>query len=584
MIKGKEVCVDGSVLSRGIAIGTPYFLDVPSDVVPDKVLSSLKAVEDEVRRYRKAIRESHQYLSRLKTSFENESGKEIVEVLESHLQIIKDPLLNEQMEEEIRSSCKNAESALHKVVERFEKKFHEIQDPFFQERIEDIHDISKRILDCLQKRKKACFTRLLPHSIVFAAAITPSEAAEAKRNNVAAFITEIGSGLSHTAIVAKARGIPYISGVPMSLVSHVGRVEMVIVDGLSGKIIFNPAQETISRYTELQKRLTEQYALFWQSAELPSKTTDEEAVSLYVSIDDIEECPYMHGAGIYGIGLFRTEYLVLRNGTFPTEEEQFSIYRDLVSSIKKQPVVIRCFDLGLDKLTPHSIDIPSHRSFQFLLEEKEIFLNQLRAILRASSFGNVQLLLPMVSSMEELNRAKSLVTQAERDVRRKGHEIGKPIPIGCMIEVPRAAMLCDQLAKACDFLSIGTNDLMQYTLALDRLHQSSTSFSASLHPGFLRLIQLVIHEAKKAGVPVYLCGEMASDPKCIPLLVGLGVQGFSVPIRILPVIKHIVRCISKKESQELIEYLFEEKNSKAVEETLLKYYQKKFSQSVREHF
>lgn len=555
-----EFSVVGSILSRGVVIGTPYFLDRAIREIPNIDLQSVHAVEEEVHRYKKAIRESHRYLVQLKNRAQKEGGEEIIALLESHLQIIEDPLLNYEIEQEIRLLSKNAEFVLNKTVAGFEKKFHAMNDAFFQQRIVDIQDISERILDCLQEKKNTSFDMLPKDSIIFAHVITPSDAADARRKNVVGFVTERGSNLSHTAIVAKARGIPYISGIDFSKLSRILNAERVIVDALLGKIICNPSQKTQYEYRQLQEQIQQRYKLLQKPLDLPCQTIEGDPIALYISIDGLDDLTDLKTCGAAGIGLFRTEYLVLQGGRFPTEEEQFEIYKQLVCEMKT-PVVIRCFDLGLDKVPVGLDPLSGYNGIRFLLEERTLFFSQLRAMLRASSFGNLQILLPMISSLQELVASKKLLQEAKEQLIFEGHIIPDSPRLGCMVELPSAAMMSSALAKECDFFSIGTNDLMQYSLAIDRLNQSSHT-GASIHPGFLRLLQMIIEEGRKAGIPVYICGEMASDPQLIALLIGLGAKGFSVPLRIFPLIKDIIRLTSTKKGEclanELLRILPEE--------------------------
>ncbi len=592
MTKQQEVYLEGHPVSRGIAIGIPIVLDSFDTKAPETRLSD-DALEGEITRYRRALKKSHDDIVRLKGELAREGVKDGVSVLEAHLQIIQDPLLNEQIEQEIRGTKRTAEYVFQVAIERFRKKFQALHDPFFEQRFEDVHDISKRVLAYLRDMKRMHLNEVPMNSIVFTHSLTPSEAAEVSRECVQAFVTQVGGSMSHTAIVTKAKGIPYVANVNFSKLNAMHSITMAIVDGLSGKIILNPTEKTLAQYRELKATMT------MQVEELKEKVVNTRPpssgnraqngiqVRLSANVELSSDFELLSQYGAEGVGLFRSEYLVLQRGYFPSEEEQFGIYKDLVMHMQGLPVVIRAFDIGVDKVVCNLKGgrevnpALGCRAIRFLLREKELFKAQIRAILRASLLGNVRILFPMISNLHELMEAKQIVHEAEAELKNEGHALLSSPKLGCMIEVPSAALIVDLLGKECDFLSIGTNDLIQYALAVDRDNQQTATCYNSTQPGVLRLLRMITSAAKNVAVPVSLCGEIASDPRFVPLLLGLGITELSVSCRFLPIIKHCVQHIKKEYAEALTEQIFAMKSAKEIYETLAHEYLKNMAVAMR---
>ncbi|MCE5293026.1 MAG: phosphoenolpyruvate--protein phosphotransferase [Chlamydiales bacterium] len=584
-----EIFLEGSPLSRGIAIGTPLFLD-NLDIQISEVAIDPSQILDEIERYRLALRATKQDLTSLKETLELEGIKDGVEVLDAHVQLTDDPLLNAQVEQEILKACKNAEFVLSRVMKGFSKKFSKLQDPFFQQRFEIVQDIYKRVHDHLSKNSPDSFTEIPPDSVVFAQTITPSNAAEANRKQVAAFVTQFGGAMSHMAIVAKAKGIPYVANIDFTEIAKSIDCSVVIVDGLSGRIILNPSEKTLLEYRQLQSDLQLEYDELKSSCILPSSTLDGERIRLSANVEIADDFSLLQQNGAEGVGLFRSEYLVLRRGCFPSEEEQYEVYKSLVAHMSGFPIVIRAFDLGMDKVLTGLPQLKEHnpslglRAIRFLLREKELFTVQVRAVLRASAHGDVRILFPMVSSLNELREAKDIVYRAYDALLKEGKPVPKTIKLGCMIEVPSAAMIADLLAKESDFLSIGTNDLIQYALAIDRMQSVGSDLFTSTHPGVVRLIKVIVEAAHGENKPVCICGEIASDPRFVPLLIGLGITELSVASRFLPLIKHVVRNTSKKEAIALAETVLKLKTSVDIQDLLTDFYKKGTPEAARSRF
>jgi phosphotransferase system enzyme I (PtsI) len=556
-VQSQEMRFTGTPICRGIAIGRPFFFMPTEEIIPEYAIAA-EAIEQEISRYNNALSKSHEEIKSLLEGLQQECILEGVAILDAHLQIIQDPLLTTQMEEQIRVKCKNADYIFQSFIKQYQMKFDAISDPFFRERFKDIQSIAKRILNHLRNGQQACLTDIPEDSIVFALDLTAFETAEAKGGYALAFVTKLGGVTSHAAIVAKAKGIPYVSSVDFESVK-IERDCWVIVDGRIGDVIINPNQETLIKYKLLRNKLHQHFEQLIQKGDLVAETYDGYRVQLSANVETLNDLEMLHRFGGNGVGLLRTESAFLTKESFPTEEEQYSIYSNFVKQMKGLPIVIRTFDLGGDKYLRNQQYIQESnpflgcRAIRFSLKEKEIFRAQLRAIWRVSAFGDVKVMFPMVSSLAELLEAKAILQETKEELLANGTRVAHRLPVGCMIEVPSSAIIVDLLAKECDFLSIGTNDLVQYTLAVDRSNHSLSNLYTPTHPGVLRLIRQVVSEANHHDIPVTVCGEVAADPRFAPLLLGLGVHELSVAARYLPIIKNVIRNMSIVSASKLAE-------------------------------
>lgn len=589
MIDHPEIYLEGSALSKGIAIGRPFVLDTLDIEVPE-IAIELELVECEVARYREALAFARHDVTKLKMTLEAEGIKEGASVLETHIQLTEDPMLNAEIEDEIGTLCKNAEFVLTKVLRRYAQKFRQLSDPFFQQRFEIVQDICKRVLGHLSRSTRNLLAEIPQDSIVFAQTITPSSAAEASNSQVAAFVTQFGGSMSHMAIVAKAKGIPYVANVDFAKFATYPESKVVIVDGLLGRIILHPSEKTLAQYSLLRSQIKLRYEQLKSFSFTPSKTTDGVRVRLSANVEMSDNFALLQQHGAEGVGLFRSEYLVLGRGKFPSEDEQYEVYRSLVEHMTGLPVVIRAFDLGMDKVISSLPLIKEQnpalgaRAIRFLLKEREIFATQIRAVLRASAFGDVRILFPMVSSITELREAKEVVYRAYDELIKEKIPVANTIKLGCMVEVPSAAMIADHLARECDFLSIGTNDLIQYALAIDRTQHAANALCTSTHPGVIRLVKVIVEQAQAERVSVSVCGEIASDPRIVPLLIGLGITELSVASRFLPLIKHVVRNTSKKNAEVIASEVLALKTAQEIQAYLVNYYEKTIPEETHNHF
>lgn len=543
-----ETLLTGTPISRGVAIGRLYILRGEEEGVPQFCIAQ-NEIENEVVRFRLAIRKTKQEIRELQKQLAKDEVSEGALILEAHLQILRDPLLTIDIESNIKQELKNAEFVFHKALESFRIRFNALKDHYFRERSCDIEDIGKRIMNHLMAKHRSSLAEIPPHSVIFAKDMTPSLVAEAIQSKVVAFITETGGMTSHAAIVARAKGIPFISSVSYSSLQDAINA-LVVVDGRKGEIILSPNEGTLEGYELIQSEIELESCNLNDLGAYASETFDGYQVKLSANIDVDAELEMLHQYGGSGVGLYRSEFVFLNHKDLPTEEEQYQVYRNIIEKLKGLPIVFRTFDVGGDKdflrERTYKGDNPflGCRAIRFFLKEKEIFKVQLRAILRAAHKGNVGVMFPMVSSLSELLEAKALVKEVQKDLKKEKIPYNQKIKIGCMIEVPSAAIISDLLAAECDFLSIGTNDLVQYSLVVDRSDETLSNFYSPAHPSILRMIKLVVTAAQSHDVPVSICGEVAADPKFVPLLIGLGVQQLSVAARFLLEIKSAIRKTS----------------------------------------
>jgi phosphotransferase system enzyme I (PtsI) len=568
----------GAPICRGVAIGKPILLSWSEEPIPDFTVAEDK-VDYEIDRYRTALSRSREELSSLQQYLEREKIHEGVNILDAQLQMMEDPLLTTHIEKAVHDTRKNVESVLQDHIDLFRMRFSSLDDPFFRDRFKDIQDISQRILGHLCGSKpRISLESIPPGSILFAAELSASEMAEVSAVNVSGIVTERGGAASHAAVVANAKGTTFVSNIPVTQINP-GDHELAVVDGRTGDVILSPSESTLSKYQEIRFQLQQHLDKLNNAAPLKAETFDGYTVRLSANVELASELDFLHEHGGHGVGLFRSEYLFLNRNRFPTEEEQFAIYMDLVVKMRNLPIVIRTFDVGGDKCVPVEQRIYETnpflgcRAIRFLLKERGIFKAQLRAILMAAAYGDVSVMFPMISTLSELLEAKAVLEEVKSELEMQG-ELHGAVRIGSMIEVPSAAIIADLLAKECDFLSIGTNDLVQYALAVDRSNHVTNALYTPSHPSVIRLIKLIIHEANHHGIPVTICGEVAADPRFTPLLLGLGVHELSVATRYLPTVKHAIRNTSIIAASQLAERVLTLSSASEIQNLLNEEYRK----------
>ncbi len=568
-----ELIIKGSPISRGIAIGKPFFLN--RDEIPIKEMHlSEQQINHEIERYRRAIERSRLDIKALQDQLDLELASEGVLILESQLVMLIDPILTSDIEKSIHSQNRNAEFVLQQVLDKLKTQFNTIE-PFFAERYKDLHDLFKRILNNLFEYQDSSINQIPSHSIICAKELTATDIASVNASLVEAFITESGGSTSHAAIIAKAKGIPFITNIDLSLLKG-SEENLIVLDGRLGKVILNPKNSTLKIYELLKIEMQLQVQDFQKAIDLPAETFDGYSVRLFANLERPNELDLVHKLGCRGVGLFRSEYIFFPKSEIPSEEIQYQIYVDLFKKMNGLPIVVRTFDLGGDKAAALSstsslekTSFPGCRATRFLLRNEKLFKSQLRAILRASFFGEVSILFPMISTISELKEAKRMVHEVRQELN-----INHSVRLGCMIEVPSAALIADHFAKECDFLSIGTNDLVQYSLAVDRRDNLLNEFYEPTDPSVIRLMRIITQEANKACIPVSVCGEIASDPRFTALLLGLGIQELSVAPHHLPIIKNAVRNTSIIDAVNLVEKALTLLTAKEIMSLLVEEYKK----------
>jgi phosphotransferase system enzyme I (PtsI) len=534
----------GIAASPGIVIGKAYVFQDILLMVERRSLEEAHA-EEEVSRLKQAIRRVVDELMEDNSQMSLKIGKKEAEIFHTHLAILQDPYFIAQILKDIRENGVNAESAVMRQVDEFGEAFRKMDDPYLRDRGADLRDIGRRVIQKLMLPQQPPWDFKEP-VILVSSELTPSDTVRLDREKVLAFATESGGKDSHAAILARSLGIPAVLGIE-GLLSKVNKGDTLIVDGDTGIVLIRPPVELIQNYQDLQKKRELYQTDLYKLVSLPSNTLDGREIRLWANIGGLTDLEYSLRFGAYGIGLFRTELPFLVWRKFLSEDEQFFLYQKVVTLAAGKEVTIRTLDFGGDKFFEggksqnEKNPFLGYRSIRVFLKEKNLFKQQLRAILRASACGPVKVLFPMISSAEEIRQIRDLFELTKRELRKEGIPFDKGIPFGIMIEIPSAAILADQLAKEIDFFSIGTNDLVQYTLAVDRNNDLVNHIYRPLNPAVLRLIQKVVQVANETGKQVTLCGEMAGTPAYIPLLVGIGLTDLSMNPSSLLEAKKIIR-------------------------------------------
>ncbi|RLE13279.1 phosphoenolpyruvate--protein phosphotransferase [Candidatus Aerophobetes bacterium] len=562
----------GVAASPGIAIGKAYILEKENLCILEYKIKQ-EEVEREIKRFKKAVEESKKQILEIKDKVSKEIGKQEAYIFQSYLNILEDPLLIDGTIEKIKNSRLNAEAALRATYKSFPEKFKAIQSEFIKERFRDVEDVAQRILQNLLEQPTMSLSHLEEKIIIVAYDLAPSDTVSIDKDKVLGFATDVGGRTSHTAIMARALEIPAVVGL-RDITKKVKPGSTIIVDGNSGKVIINPTPRQIERYKEKKRK----FLIYKKSLEnlksLPPKTIDGREIELAANIAGPEEVDLAMRDGAEGVGLYRTEYLYMNRSSLPSEEEQLEAYRAVVEKVAPYSVIIRTLDLGGDKFLSH-FPVPREinpfmgcRAIRLSLELVEVFKTQLRAILRAAMYGKVKVMYPMISALEEVRKANRILSEVKEELKREGLSFSDSVDIGVMIEVPSAAVMADILAREVDFFSLGTNDLIQYTLAVDRVNEKVAHLYQPLHPTILRLIDNVVKAAHREGIWVGACGEMASDPLGVSVLLGLGVDELSVAPTSILEIKKVIRELNWEETQKIVSHLLNLGTSKQVKRYL----------------
>ncbi|HNZ33994.1 MAG TPA: phosphoenolpyruvate--protein phosphotransferase [Syntrophales bacterium] len=579
----RTLIVQGVGVSPGIAIGTAHLVRPVDAPISRYQLEDRRLVAEEIRRFRKALKDSENELLEIKRKFKDQEGLETLYILDVHIMILRDKMLIRQTTQNIEEKGINAEWALRMTLDKYRDVFSKVDDEYLRERVSDVEYAGQRILRNLAGVHHETISGIGDHAIIIARDLSPADTMQMKVEKIQGFATDMGGKTSHTAIVARAYEIPAVVGLE-KITTEARTGDLVIIDGTAGAVIVNPDPEIIRRYEEKKRHYETVEDSLLKNARRPAVTLDRHRLQIGANIEFTEEVASAVHHGADGIGLYRTEFIYINRDRLPTEEEHFCAYRKVVESRGIRWATIRTFDLGGDKfisdprLAAEMNPVMGLRAIRFCLREVDLFKVQLRAILRASAYGRTKVLFPMISGMEELLETKRIFNEVKKDLKRDGIPYGKDVKIGIMMEVPSAALIAEDLAREVDFFSIGTNDLIQYTLAIDRVNERVSYLYEPLHPAVLKLIRHMVEAGRKAGIEVAMCGEMAGEPVYTMVLLGLGLDELSMNALVIPRVKKIVRSVTLKECKKLVDRIMSFNTASEIEFFVRDHMRRKFKE------
>ncbi|EJM2405718.1 TPA: phosphoenolpyruvate--protein phosphotransferase [Staphylococcus pseudintermedius] len=545
--------IKGIAASDGVAIAKAYLL-----VEPDLSFSNEKTdqPEAEVQKFNEALNNSKIELTKIRNHAEEQLGADKAAIFDAHLLVLDDPELIQPIEEKIKNESASAPQALTEVTQNFITIFESMDNEYMKERAADIRDVAKRVLAHILGVELPNPSIIDESVIIVAHDLTPSDTAQLNKQYVQGFVTNIGGRTSHSAIMSRSLEIPAVVGTK-SISESVQQGDMVIVDGLTGDVIVNPSDDEIKAYQHKRESFFADREALKQLRDEPSKTLDGHEVELAANIGTPNDLEGVHNNGAEGIGLYRTEFLYMGRDNMPTEDEQFEAYKKVLESMEGKRVVVRTLDIGGDKELPYlnlseeMNPFLGYRAIRLCLDQPEIFRPQLRALLRASAYGKLNIMFPMVATIQEFRDAKALLLEEKENLKQEGVEVSDDIELGIMVEIPATAALADVFAKEVDFFSIGTNDLIQYTMAADRMSERVSYLYQPYNPSILRLIKQVIDASHQEGKWTGMCGEMAGDETAIPLLIGLGLDEFSMSATSILKARRQIKDLSRTEMVQL---------------------------------
>jgi phosphoenolpyruvate-protein phosphotransferase (PTS system enzyme I) len=549
----------GIAVSGGVCRGKVLVLGKTSPSIPRRELTEAE-VPEEINRLEKALVATREQILEVQRKVCAGMGSQEGSIFDAHLLVLEDRTLLDEVTRNIQEQKVNAEYAFHVVAEKYASTLSAIADDYLRERASDMRDVTTRILENLMGRPGAVDLRTLKEPcIIISYDLSPSMTAQMDRKTVLGFATDIGGKTSHTAIMARSLRIPAVVGLK-SISSELETGDYALLDGFNGAVIINPTDQTLFQYGQIIRKQVSLEEKLRDTQDKPATTLDGHRVVLSANVEQAADAEQVRAHGAEGVGLFRTEYLFINRETLPTEEEQYQAYRQVAAALKPSPVVIRTLDLGGDKFLSH-LQLPQEmnpflgwRAIRFCLQERPVFRAQLRAILRASVEGNVKMMYPMISGLDELVQANALVEEYKAELKAENVPFNPDLEIGAMIEIPSAVMVADSLARRLKFLSLGTNDLIQYTLAVDRMNEKVAHLYEPTNPAILRLIKATVDAGHRNGNWVGVCGEMAGDPTLTPLLLGLGVDELSATPSLVPPVKFLIRRLKMAEAKLLAEF------------------------------
>jgi phosphoenolpyruvate-protein phosphotransferase (PTS system enzyme I) len=574
----------GEGVSPGISIGKAFIIFKTEAALKGIVLGDDLSKSIETGKFNKAVQSAVSEVENIKRDKTLSLTPDEMEILDTQVEFLNDPQIKDDVINKINSENKTANDALIEVFLGVSEMFGNLDDEYLKARTTDIQDAENRILKYLNTGVQPVTVEYPENTIIIAEDISPADAIVLDINKIKGFATRLGGRTSHAAIIAKAKGIPAVVDCGNAL-HDIKNNDTLILNGSSGEIILNPDLKTIDEYRIKQTSINKELSVLKSLKDLPAMTTDGHKVDLFANISGDADLEKVFENGGEGVGLFRTEMLFLGRNSFPSEEEQFQFYKKAAIKSKNKPVIVRTIDIGGDKqlsyfgIPPENNPFLGYRAIRICLDQKKIFFTQLRAILRASAFGNLKIMFPMICSLDEVRLAKECLKEVKNEMEFSGVRFNKNIETGIMLEIPSAALMADILAKEVDFFSIGTNDLCQYTLAVDRMNNKVSSLYSHFNPGLLRLIRNVIQQAHEQNKHVGMCGEMASDPLAAMLLLGMGLDEFSMGAASIPGIKKIIIRNSLSGAREICQKVMEMDSS----ESITCYLQKQFNDFERLH-
>lgn len=543
----------GIAASNGIAIAKAYRLVEPDLKVERKDIHS---PEEEVNRFEEAIRQSQSELETIREHAKKELGEEKASIFEAHLLVLSDPELTGSIKDRIINEKVNAEFALKETADMFVSMFENMENEYMKERAADIRDVTKRVLSHLLGVELPNPSLIAEEVIIVAEDLTPSDTAQLNRQFVKGFTTDVGGRTSHSAIMSRSMEIPAVVGTK-DATKEIQNGDLVIVDGISGEVHINPVPEVIETYQNKAAQYAKEKAEWAKLKNEKTYSSDGHQVELVANIGTPKDIEGVINNGGEGVGLFRTEFLYMGRDQLPSEDEQFEAYKTVLEGLNGKPVVVRTLDIGGDKELPY-LNLPKEmnpflgfRAIRLCLEDQDLFRSQLRALLRASVYGNLKIMFPMIATINEFREAKAILEEEKEKLLQNGTKVSDTIEVGIMVEIPSTAVMADQFAKEVDFFSIGTNDLIQYTLAADRMNERVSYLYQPYNPAILRLVKMVIDAAHKEGKWAGMCGEMAGDEIAIPLLLGLGLDEFSMSATSILKARSLMKKLNRSEMEQL---------------------------------